>query len=417
MSFAGHPAASFSMTKIYFGLLCSVFTVVLTAGCQQSVKPQERVRQQRAPVVAPKVDENKITDAEANAFVKAFLSAIDKQSTTKLVELVDWDAIVNRIFKDQSTKSVFYKEYSAGGKKILGRFSKGIQSETGRGGNYDLLKIVRRGKDRHAIFRLVTGAASPAGGGLINYHNLRLIKQKGKVRADDIYIGRVGAWLSENYRSSLKPAILKSKESPVGFTSEQREQMEVYRLAAQMDRAARMGKYAESTELFQQLPEDVKKTKIVLTTRLLATNRDELFKAAEEMLAEYPGSPAVGLRLMDFGMKQRDLPALEQARELLAKWTGGDPYIDLNVATAKAKLGSLEEAIEMSQGIDISKFNFENPVFLKLNIALAAKDNVTLLECFRILRDKFDQDMKEFLKTEACQNFVESLEYLDYKND
>ena len=215
----------------------------------------------------------------------------------------------------------------------------------------------------------------------------------------------------------MRPAQLQSGKSAAGFTSLQREEMEGYRNVAQMLAAARSGNHAEASKIYQQLPEDTKKTKMVFGARLLATEREEFFEAVEAMLLEYPNSPAVALSLFDFGIQHKDLPTLTRASELLEKWTAGDPYIDLNVASIMSKLGKAEEASELSKKIDLKKFDFINPIFLKYSIALEVKDNVTLLECFRSLRDDYDQNIKEILKSDACKEFCESLEYVDLKND
>ena len=414
MRFVGLRLKPFLHPQNYLGLLFSVCTLALVAGCEQAGRPRDTGGLQPR---TEKVNDDKVTVAEAEKFAKQYLSAIDRQDTKKIVELVHWDAIVDRSFKGLPTNNDFYKEYSTGAKSILGNFSKGIQSETAVGGSYALLKTVRRGKDRHAIFRLVTGASAPAGGGSINYHNLRLIKLDGKVRADDIYIARAASWLSESYRNAIRPVLLK-KERPVGgFTAKHIKELEDNQLITDMVKAARSGNAAEASRIYQQLPEDVRNEKTVLTTRLLVTERDDFLEAVEAMLSKYPDSPAVGLRLIDFGNQQEDLPMIKRARELLEKWTGGDSYIDLNVAFVMLKSGKVDEAAELNRAVAVGDFDFINPIFLKYKIALAAKDNKTLLTCFRALRDDFDEDIKKILKSDECSDFVESLEYVDLKND
>jgi len=102
---------------------------------------------------------------------------------------------------------------------------------------------------------------------------------------------------------------------------------------------------------------------------------------------------------------------------MLQKWTGGDTYIDLNVAAVMLAEGDADKAAEMTKEIDLREFDFVNPVLLQLKIALASKDNVLLLECFRILRDDHDEDINKLLKSPVFTDFVDSLEYLDLKND
>ena len=417
MRLVGFHLKPFSLTQCYLGLLFSVCTLALVTGCEQPRSPRDNGSD---PLVTEEVNKNEVTVAEAEKFAKQYLSAIRKRSGTKLVPLVHWGTLVDRIFSGQPTNTGFYEKYSNGAKTILGRFSKGINSETEGGGSYALLKTVRRGKgreDRHAIFRLVTGTSSPAGGGRIDYHNLRLVKLNGKVRADDIYIARKGSWLSESHRTNLRLVQLQREEPVGGFTSEQREELKQFESIAAMSTATQSGNYAEASKIFQELPEDVKKSKQVLALRLVATDRDEFFKAAEAMSAEHPGSPAVGLSFLDFGMRQKDLPTLKRASELLEKWTGGDTYIDLNVAAVTLTLGNAEEAAEMAREIDLREFDFVNPVLLQIKIALSSKDYTTLVECFRILRDDHDENINEILKTDAFADFVDSLEYLDLKND
>ena len=414
MRFVGLFLKPFSLTQCYLGLLFSVCTLALVTGCEQAGSPRDTGGE---PVVTEKVNENEVTVAEAEKFAKEYLSAVKKQRTTKLVKLVDWNTLVDRIFSGQPTNTIFYKKYTKGANRVLGRFSKSIDTETEGGGNYALLKIVRRGKDRHVIFRLVTGTSSAAGGGRIDYHNLRLVKHHRKVLADDIYVARTGSWLSESHRTNLRFVQLQGDEPVGGFTSQQREELEQFKLIAEMTRATQSGNQSEASKIYEKFPEDIKTSKNVLVARLLATEREEFFKAADAMIAEHPSSPAVGLSLIDFGMRQKDLPTLKRASEMLQKWTGGDTYVDLNVAAVMLSEGDADKAAEMTKEIDLREFDFVNPVLLQLKIALASKDNVLLLECFRILRDDHDEDINKLLKSPVFTDFVDSLEYLDLKND
>jgi len=265
MRFVGLFLKPFSLTQCYLGLLFSVCTLALVTGCEQAGSPRD-------------------TGAEAEKFAKEYLSAVKKQRTTKLVKLVDWNTLVDRIFSGQPTNTIFYKKYTKGANRVLGRFSKSIDTETEGGGNYALLKIVRRGKDRHVIFRLVTGTSSAAGGGRIDYHNLRLVKHHRKVLADDIYVARTGSWLSESHRTNLRFVQLQGDEPVGGFTSQQREELEQFKLIAEMTRATQSGNQSEASKIYEKFPEDIKTSKNVLVARLLATEREEFFKAADAMM-------------------------------------------------------------------------------------------------------------------------------------
>ncbi len=418
MRFVGIHLRSFSLARWCRGGLFSVCILALVAGCEQAKRTSDNGDNSSEAVVAKKkVDDSRVTAAEAEKFVKKYISAIKRPNTETLLQLLDWDTIVDRIFLDLTDTSSLRKEYALGGKKILGQFSKDVRLEIDGGGSYAFLKTVLRGKDRHAIVRLVTGSSAPSGGGRIDYHNLRLIKIDGKVRADDIYIARKGAWFSETYRTVLQPVLLQSQKPAVGFTSGQKEEMNTYIKMAEVIRAARTGNHSEASRLYQQLPEDLKKAKSVLVARLLAKDREEFFNAADTMISHYPNSPAVGLHFMDFGIQNEDMETIKRSKEMLEKWTAGDPYIDLNLAAATLKAGDVDAAVEMTKEIDARDFDFRYPVFLKFNIALRSKDNAMILKCCRILRDDYDEDMKKLLKSDACQDFVESLEYVDFKND
>ena len=414
MSFIGLQFKPILLMRCYQGLLLSVFTLALVTGCEQAASPRDAGVEARA---TEKVNENKVTAAEAKQFAKEFLSAINRQDLKKIQQLVYWKAIVDRIFVGLPIDNEFYRKYSTGAKTILGKFSNDIETETGAGGSYSLLKIIRRGKDRHVIFRTVSGTSAPSGGGHVNYHNLRLIKIDEQVRADDIYIARAGSWMSEIIKKSLRPILLKSERPLDGFSAEHIKEIEEARLIAGMVEATRSGDKSEALKVYQQLPEDVKNTKTVLGARLLATEGDEFLEAVEAMVSKYPNNPAVGLSLIDYGTRQEDLEMLKRATELLEKWTGGDPYIDLAVAVVMSKLGQADEASELTREISLKEFDFINPVFLKYKIALASKDNETLLECFRALRDDYDQDISQILEADVCKDFVESIEYVDLQND
>ncbi len=416
MSFVGIHLNPFSLPQWCRAGLFSLCILALLAGCEQAKSPSNKGGEALVP--EKKIDKNRVTAAQAEKFAKQYLSAIKRPDTQKLLQLLDWDTIVDRIFIDLSTDGLVYREFSSGGKKILGKFAKGVRQESEGDGSYMFLKTVRRGKDRHAIFRLVTGSKAPGGGGRINYHNLRLIKVNGKVRADDIYVARQGAWFSESYRAALQPVVLQNEKPAVGFTTGQQEEMKRYGLVADVIRAAQGGNHAEAATLYQQLPEDLKKTKSVLVARMLATERDEFFSAAEDMMTHYPNSPSLGLHLMDFGLRNQDMETMKRAGDMLAKWTAGDPYIDLNMAAIIFLKGEdADAALEIVKKIDVREFDFRYPAFLKFNLALKSKDNALILECCRILRDDYDEDMKELLKSDTCQEFRESLEYVDFKND
>jgi tetratricopeptide (TPR) repeat protein len=182
------------------------------------------------------------------------------------------------------------------------------------------------------------------------------------------------------------------------------------------------GQYQEAVRLYEQLPEASPANKSVMLGMITAQSQlDEAkYLAAIDRYREaFPNDPSLGLVLLDAALLRQDWDLLELSRQKLNAWTGGDPYVDLLIGTIFSQdPARVQQALDMTKGIDPSTLGLPTAHYNKLPIAPSGKDFPTVVQQMKVLRDEYEVEFEEeSMRSEPLfADFLDSQEFRDWQS-
>ncbi len=343
---------------------------LFTLGCKSLVKAiVERVEGSKSEVKAAQ-QVRPATAAEAAEFSKQLQQAL---VTHRLPTLLSTQLMAERAAAEldlpdaQTTKAV---------ESLLDTFSASLERSLKDGGTYKLLGNRMIDGQRRIKFRLIQS------NGAFNYNDYIVVNHAGKVRAIDIYVLLTGEFVTQSLRRALLPLAADANKSIVERLTE-RESVYVQNL----DKISKLAKFQDdpkgALEIYQQLPEVLKRDKNVLTIRVQAaslTDDDQAYLAAmEDYRSTFPKDPSVQVISIDFfileGRNQEAIDALTK----LEKLSGPDAHLNTMRAGIYAKMGNLKAARrETSAGFALEP-DLPELVNLAIALDLAAGDEPAAL--------------------------------------
>ncbi len=374
-------------------LLASVIGLlfVMQSGCDQS--PLASPSTHQAPTLAaaessPPDDApaDAITKAEAEAFAGEWRDAMMTSDSAKVGQLLDFKKIFNRSLDGLVSNERFRQGYLEGAAPAADKLVQSVTPFLTREGSYDLVGAVYRDGEAHVVFRLFDD------NGRLNYHDFRLVRDGGKVHADELFIAATGEAFSDTLRSVVGAAA-QSQNSFVGRLSGQaKAELKRLETQTQISQAIQAGNTEEARRLLDALPEDMTKYKTLMLYRIAATPLEDeaaYLAAVESYIAEYPEDASVGLISMDAAVMREDPEMLVTAHDAMTKWTGGDPFLDLMIAANLANLGAVDRADAMVANVDVDASPLLEAQDFAAAVALAADHHEEVLHRLRVMRDRF----------------------------
>lgn len=352
-----------------------------------------------------------ISEEDALAFSKAWVEAIDSGDDTKANELIAWREILTRTFDSFDVSPRDKKGMMSGALGATSKFSEAIHKSVEGGGNYQMVRAYPRGGEMFALFRLVDPESA------FNYHLLRLRRVRGQTRADQFFVALTGQEMADTFRDLIAPGV--SSQSLVGrMSGAQKKADDEMEQQLGMKRAIDAGQKKKALRIYSSMSEELRKKKVPMLYKIQATpveDEEAYGKAVEEYIAAFPGDSAVGIMTLEAGVLREDPEMLVQGYEALAKWTGGDPYLDLMVAANLVSMDRMDKALEMSGPVDPSSMGFADPHRFKLSIALEVNDHKESLKQLRVLRDEFGFQFDDLRTAEGFEPFVKSPQFQEWE--
>ena len=356
------------------------------------------------------LQQDTVTLAEANQFGQDWETAVGQNKMEQAKALVDWSLIASRVIEPFDVSEEFRTGFMRGASQLHRQILNPMSQALDRGGSYRFVKIVQREGKYHAIFRLLL----PGDGGL-NYHQLRLNKKAGQVVADRFFVGISGETLAETMRSAVGPAAMAQSANKSNDALQKMNQLR------QMSQAIREGQRDRVMEIYSQLDDETKRSKICMLYRLMAIDADRqpdaFVKAVDEYIQRFPNDPSLGLVTMDAAMLRGDAEFLKRAYNQLNNWVGGDDYLTLMVAGALVGIGSPQAGIELAGNTDPGPLKIADAHDYRLTVDLAKQDYPAVLKNLRILRDQFGLEIQDISKSENFAGFVQSPQYQQWLSD
>ncbi len=362
------------------------------------------------------VQEDPISQQEAFTFAQQWTQAVQKQDFDAVKSLVDWDYIAGQVIEPFDVRDDFREGFMSGAQQLPRQLVPPISAAIGQGGSYQLVNVLKRNNEVHAVFRLVL-----ANDGGLNYHDFRLKKFKGKVYSDQMFIALSGENISETMRRAVLPILKNTTLQGGGMTPELEAALQETESISEMSQAMANGDAAKVLGMYEMLSPEMKRNKLCQIYRISAfpadKNPQQYIKLVDEYAQQFPNDPSLGLMTIDSAIYRQDTEFLKRSHDQLTGWSGKDPYFSLMVGAAMVAMGAKEDGIQLVGDTDPAPLKIANAHDYRLAIDLAKEDYNAVLKQLRILRDQFGMEFGQLEQAEVFAGFVKSPQYQQWLND
>lgn len=396
-------------------LYLSLFAI---CGCGDSTVPAT-TPEQLAPIneSATSADTPEISEAEAIKFGKKWETAVRTGDVVAGKQLFWFDASLKRALSSFDLTPEMTQSFMTGVKSSapVTNLIKQLAANETAGGTYRLVRVVTRGSDRHAVYRML----GPEGA--LNYHDLRIVRDGGQLRADKFFVAMTGESISDTMKSTIAPLV--AQQSVVGrLTGGQAQEMKKLELQRDITRASKSGNAELVLTMYEQLPADVQSLKLMQIQRLTALSsiderEDDYLKAIELYEKDFPNDPSLGLISIDGAVMRDDMQLLDKSHQNLNRWSAGDAYLDLMIACVMSNSGKIQRAEEIIKDADIASLGLASAHDFRMTIALGSDDHAETLKQLVILRDDYGYEFSDLREAEGFEAFTESPQFATWTDD
>lgn len=407
------------MKKVQLAVCFALLLVI--CGCGKDSAQREKPKETLPPITGSGAVQGQgnsgqtpvaqISEEEAEAFAASWRNAIQQGDVGKANELVDWDGIWDRALEgfnlNAQTRNEM-KQANSGATSVGTQLTGQLHQNISGGGTYHLLRVVSRSDGMHVVFRLL----NPDQG--VNYHDFRLNRIRGKVVADRFHVAATGEEMADTLHTNLAP-VVRSQASMMGrISGEAKEKLDELKLKDEFLKAAVRGDLQLANQKFGMLSDEDKKSKVVMLAMLkIAAQTDEgnYLSWIDRFARQFPDDPSLGLMTLDAAVLRGDMKQLEQCRQIIHDWTGGDSYLDAMVAVCLLQNDDLPRAQEIVADIPPESIDLAQTHGLLLDVALANEDNEAVLKHLMILESDFDFEFEDLRTVDEYKGFVQSPQF------
>jgi hypothetical protein len=182
-------------------------------------------------------------------------------------------------------------------------------------------------------------------------------------------------------------------------------------------------KYGEWLELYNELPDKLRDSRILLLTRILvsvAYGDDDTYRMALKDLHDKMGDdPTLSLILIDHYFFEEKFDEAQKALDALSKHLGGDSAIDALKANVYLTSGDYTESVKYSKKAIDADAEYEDAYWTLLNASIFAKKYETSVDTLDMLATKFGYEFSpdDIEETEEYGEFIKSKPYKKWKED
>ena len=384
------PCPRWLLATLALGLVC-----LLDIACDRVAKEVAReVASATVPVVkAPEIAS--VTSAEAEAFARELIAAVEVGDAARVESRIDYDALIRRAADGLRLPAKVLADTVRGaqqGARETGLIFQ-LAGLTARGDTLTSLGTRQEGAKRWATLRMLAKA-----GGLEHFDCLLSKTEAGGVVAVDVRLLSTGELMSETMRRVLIPVFAADKNNVERLT--QRENVLLEHLselrAAQQARAA--GEPARAADLVEGLPDELKHQKfcMLLWLQAAAASGDDArySRALAALLERFPNDPAASVAAIDHYFLKKQYDKALSAIAHVAKHSAPDPYFRVLEANALIEMGRMDDALKAARAAIEREPGLLDAHFLLLTAQLRAKDHAaaaqTMLSISREFALSFD---------------------------
>ncbi len=394
---------------------CGCLLLVILGGCGGSTDSS-------APEGDPLGEATPLTEDEAKKFAASLEAAAAAQTPAPLQALFDFDALLTIASAGLEPDSRFEQGFRRGFKDSQGKpggLPIEIQGAVARGGSYKFRRYHRDGEEDRLMFRLVL----PDSGG-VNYQDLIIRRRSdGSIKIVDLYAFLSAEKVSKTVRRLLVPLLARQNRGALARLAGPDQVLVAYETQVErFGQAARAGDPNEALEIFEQLPEELRKEKAFQIMRLMAAqrtgNENTYLQALEGLRQGAKADGSVDLLSIDYYFLRKRFDRAREAIDRVEQAVGADAYLDVLRGNAFMEEGKLAEA---QQRFD--KALAAEPTLLEahrglVGVALKQKRFDDVLARLKAMHGQFtiawadftqEPDYAEFVRTPQYQQWLKHL--------
>ena len=394
--------------------LSTALLVVSLSGCSKPVAPVAGPSPATPSVGAP------LTDEECLATAREIEAAVVSGDSSALDKLIDWDAVNDRFTSGIDAPAQFRKDFLQGLKESWLQnkgLTNGIIDAAKNGGSYTLLHSHSQEKRRWLLFRLLL----PESG--LNYHDLLLARRPdGKIKVVDLYFYLSGELLSQSLRRSYIQLVAENSGGVLERLSGADKQLakNIKNMAAMVE-AGRSGKFREVIDIYNKLPDDIKKNKGILIQRIQAFQNlgddAEYTRSIADFRKFYPDDRCIDMISIDFYQIKKNYAEALACVDRLDSAVHGDPYLQIYRANLH-----MEQNEPVAARADLTRGIEAEPEILGfytslIELSLREKKFDETLQILRLIRTKFQLELGDLRTVPSYKDFVESPQYQEWLKD
>jgi tetratricopeptide (TPR) repeat protein len=275
-----------------------------------------------------RADDQPAQTDEASALASQLSDALLRGDTAAVENLVDADALFNRLSAGVSASEEYHAAFERGFPAQVNSIMAGIVKTDG-GGAYHLLRVRQVNGEAHILFR-----ALPKGGGL-NYHDWIVGKdQQGNLKLQDVYVAVSGELMSQSmHRVYVQGALAANPGLLDRLSGKDKELAANLKNLVGITQDWKKAQYQQTLDDYKKLPKSMQEDKNCMILRLMATEklRKQLPQEYGAAMADYkrlfPGDPSVDLDCIDALFETKRFAEARQSIDRIEAFTGGDPYL------------------------------------------------------------------------------------------
>lgn len=311
----------------------------------------------------------------------------------------------------EKVKTGFVTGMKRGARNQIG---KQLASRVADGGSVKLLRVTPRGEGARALYRL---RASDGG---LDYAELFLVrKPSGEVAVVDFYgymSGQsVGDWIRRLF-------ITAAAELDMGLLDrlQGKERVWVENLSKvnATSQAVQQKKWREALALHDQLPEAIRKDRMLMLLRLQAAQgvgEDALYqKAIGAFEAAFPGDPSLDLVSVDGAVLRKDWDGAVACLDRLDQRVH-DPYLSVMSGSLLKVKGDREGARRRMEAALAADKTLADAYWVLLTIALEDKDHARTAELLDGVEANTAVRFKDLTTVPQYASFVKSKQYREWQ--
>lgn len=396
--------------------LSSSFRIVTVAcllgslpGCGNSGTPSTPVGEMSAQ------DLNKVTQfvaaspADADALVKAVEKAVAHHDVNAFHALIDENRMVDRILAgldlQQNFRNGFMKGMKEGGG--LSSLSNEIIGTVQNGGDYAFVRMVKHDDELRPLFRLVL----PDSAG-INYHELVVSVDSNKQpRIADFHVHLSGEMLSQSIRRLVLPAVAAENTGLLArLSGAESAYMNHIEKMQEINELSKAQKYPEAMQLFASLPEEMRKDKTVLLSKLLVAQNigdAEYSKVIQDLERYFPNDTSRDFRALDLliiqGKHEELLKTVDRLIQMLQ-----DPYLNTLKVDSLLTLNRVEEARKAIAEARTAAPDRIDVYWVEVSMYLKLKDHAATAALLDEIGEKFGMSFNDLATVPEYAEFAAS---------